>query len=210
MLSQSQGIAKRQRSFNTKSRPMKRRRTTRSPQLYRTVIDYKVTDSTYSTTVSDAGAVVSLLGNLTRGDNYIDNFEGGRITPASLEFRVSGTPGDATNVLRVILFQWFDSTTPAAAGVLQLTGAYGVFSPKYLSNRDNINVLADRTWTMDTYNPVFFERIYIKGKKMTNVEFPTGAVTAQKGGIYCLMISDSAAATHPSLDWASRVTFIDK
>lgn len=193
------------------NRPAKRQRMNNAPGLYKTVIDYKVTDSSYAVGIDYTGEIISLIGNLTRGDDYKNNFSGGRITPVGLEARYNVSVADSSNIVRVMIFQWFDKTTPTTATVLETVGStYAVHSAKFLTNRDNIKILSDKCYAMDTYNTVVVDKVYIKGKKLTNIEFPTGAVTAQKGGLYMLFVSDSAAAANPGIDLYTRITFTDK
>lgn len=218
-LSTSQAIPskKRKRSQSWRTTPQKKGRTIqvskREPSLYRTITDFKVTDF-YSGVVacSDASSVASVLQNLTRGDTYLDNFIGGRIKPVGWEVRFSLIGADATNLVRIMLIQWMDSTTPTGSGLLQFDNAVQApISPKLLTNRDNIIVLADQLFSTTVNGPNSCSgRIYVKSKNLNNVEFPSGATTPQKGNLVVLVVSDSSAVAHPTIAYYSRVTFTDQ
>lgn len=178
--------------------------------------EYKVTDSGSSGTVSTSGTMVNLLSSLARGDGILGEFQGGRITPRGIQFRMTFTSADSTNVMRVMVFQWMDSSIPVVAGILQ--ASTNCLSAVSITNRALINVLYDRVYTVSSYDGgtsnsycLTFpqEQQYIKGKRMFPVEFASGTVAVQKGGLYCLLISDSSAISHPSVSFYFRTTFTD-
>jgi len=179
-------------------------------------VEYKVTDSTTTAgNVTSTGTVVNLLASLTRGDDYINNFLGNRINPAGIQVRYAFRSGDPSNIMRVLIFQWMDSTTPVVSGILQTPATCQ--SAILVSNRTNINVLHDRIYqgsetyagALSYFDSVPSKSVYIKGKNIFPVEFQAGANTIQKGGLYMLLISDSGAAVHPTASWYTRVTFAD-
>jgi hypothetical protein len=179
-------------------------------------VEYKVTDtSTTGGNVTSSGTVVNLLASLTRGDDYLNNFLGNKINPAGIQVRYQFRVGDPSNIMRVIIFQWMDSTTPAVSGILQTPTTN--LSALLATNKTNINVLHDRVYSgSETYagalsymETVPSKTIYIKGKNIYPVEFQAGANTVQKGGLYMLLISDSGAAPTPTASWYIRTTFAD-
>jgi hypothetical protein len=178
--------------------------------------EYKVTDSAGVGSVSNTGTMASLTNSLIRGTDYLNQFEGGRILPEGIQIRYEWTMGslagvgDGTNVCRVIIFQWMDSIVPTVAGILQTVNP---LSAVLLTNRSNIIVLHDRLVSLKQYAPNGNDaqcvQAYVKGKRMVPMEFPSGAVIPQKGGLYALFLSDSTVAPAPNLDFYFRVTFTD-
>lgn len=177
--------------------------------------EYKVTDTGSSGTVGSGGTMVNLLSSLTRGDGILGEFQGARINPAGIQFRMTCTTGDSTNAMRILVFQWMDSSTPVAAGVLQ--ASINCLSAVNITNRALINVLYDRVYTFSSYDGtnnsycLAFpqEQQYIKGKRLFPIEFASGTTAVQKGGLYCLLLSDSAAPPNPSVSFYFRTTYTD-
>lgn len=181
--------------------------------------EYKVTDYGVTGTVNSTGSVLTPLINLTRGNDYFNNFIGQRIMPVGFRFRytwsmgpVAGV-GDGTNVCRVIIFQWLDAGTPTIA---QITQNSTVLSPTLLSNRDKINVLHDHVTTLAQYagSALGYDCKavdgYVKGRRMVPTEYTTGLVaTVNKGNIFVMALTDSAIPPAPSLNLYTRLTFND-
>lgn len=214
-------------TMNTRSKNLKRKNTNnyyknQGPQMKRArltrqltnSVDYKYTDVGALGNVSAAGTVVDLLASLVRGTDSLNNFIGQKINPVGIQMRIQGIGSDITNFMRVLIFQWFDSVAPAPLGILQTLASYN--SAIAVTNKENITVLYDRIFKSQlafvASTSVFdmpTKTIYIPGGNMLPIEFKTGAVGAQKGGLYMLVLSDSVAPLHPSVDYYSRVTFTD-
>lgn len=185
--------------------------------------EYKVTDVDVATSATATLAATDLLTNLTRGDGGINNFDGIRIFPKGLQvkiiYRLPTTTTVPTMSCRLMLIQWFDAGVPAPAGVLQITGVAGATctSATLLTNRDNIRVLWDKLFVLQSPYPagagmqtsVIFKK-YIKGARMEPISFASGTATPQKGGIYLFTFADTATATdYPIVDGYTRITFTD-
>jgi len=194
--------------------------------------EFKVWDGfNTGTAISNTGSIFSCQGALLNGPLSEDNYIGNKILPQGLDFRfkVEGAADnlpamvDDANVTRIILFQWMDASAPTVAGVLRTTVGLPVFASVLQTNQSNFSCLADiliDTWkcaveitasntTLVTSTSASGRR-YVKGKKVAGIEFNTLTPFAwQKGGIYVLAISDSAAAPHPNLAWTLRGTFRD-
>jgi len=183
--------------------------------------DFKVVDLiSGNQAVSTAGLMNSLTLGLARGTDYYGQFSGGRIFPASIQTKwsVNIGPGilglgDATNLCRFILFQWDDNTPPTEATLLQ--GAPFHQSPINLNAREICTVFHDETVALTQYAGavIGFDnkcgKFYIKGKKMLPVEFVSGATTISKGGLYMFVVTDSAIAPAPNVNYYCRLTFTD-
>lgn len=172
--------------------------------------DYKVTDTLVNgQAVSTSGYLISLLANLTPGNGYTNNFLGQKINPVGIKINWEVICGDTTNLMRIVLFQWFDSTAPLAASVLQ----NNCLSPVLIDNRENTKVLRDELVSLalpsNTGGAVASGSIYVKSKRIQQAYYNANANTWQKGNLYLLFISDSVVLPNPSISYYSRVTFLD-
>lgn len=181
--------------------------------------DLKMTTVFFQNTVDSTGTIQNILANLTRGTGMVDNYLGSEILPTSIRERMSIAMGpnalangDGTNVIRVIIFQWFDASVPVVNGVLQSASPY---SPISWQNRKLIKVLSDKLYgTKQAGDPsltydLVTDAIYVKSKKLKPTRFNNAGTNAQEGGLYALFLSDSSVAAHPFLSSQLTVTFTD-
>lgn len=172
--------------------------------------EYKVTDVIQGAiSATAAGQVFDLMVNLSSGTGPINQFVGGKIQPVGIQFRYCWQLGDPTNVVRVIIFQWMDSTFPTTAGILASLNA---LAPVQLDNRENINILKDEIlFLSDTGAGVCNGggKIYIPAKRMIPCQFNRSTGAWQKGRLFCLAISDSAVLPSPTITFFHRLTFLD-
>ena len=216
-------------------RPYKRPRKTPAPEA-RALIDarrqialqrkvsgrteLKVSQYSNAAAVDSSGAVWQpIASGLSRGTAF-NQFIGNELLPTSFRVQysiamgpgVGPTAGDGTNVVRVLVFQWLDSTVPAPAGVLATVSP---LSNILWTNRENIHVLADRFHALKQASSataswdMVVDTIYIKGKKLVPIQYNTITNTPQKGEIMMLIISDSSIATHPYVTFFTQLTFTD-
>lgn len=183
--------------------------------------DWKYTDvSANNSAVTTAGTLTSLLSNLSRGDNGLDNFSGTSIKPQAVLMKYFCNTNQVYNNVRVIIFQWFDATAPTVATVLQSNAAVtAVLSPILITSKPNIKILYDQTHTFaptasgDTAvlgeGIVPVQTIYIPGKRLRAVKFNASSTARSSGDLYMMHISDDSLATFPAISWFSRVTFSD-
>jgi len=195
--------------------PEKKKRRTITPnskplqKVYDTV-DYKVVDHFANPTVSGTGYIQSLLANALPGTSFYDEFVGSKIQPAGIQFRFGIVNGDNTNMCRIILFQWLQEAVPAINGILQ---TFSVYAPLNVDNRENIIVLRDMLiplYASGNANVMLAgDMVYVKGKKMIPCFWNRALQVWQKGNIYLLMLTDSAAPPSPNASYWSRITFTD-
>jgi len=174
--------------------------------------DYKST--TYAATgvtVSNFGTVVNVLQTLSRGSAAIDQFEGNSINIQGLHVRANLTVADANNVVRMMIIQWLDSGIPGMTGILDHNGtSLAAEGTKYWTNRQNIRVLRDKCYVLDTVNSPNVEIVeYIPGRKFLQTWFQTTSTTPQNGGVFVCFISDSTAIQHPELRYTCQTIFTD-
>lgn len=183
-------------------------------------VENKVTFASDATAVSTSGYIQSLTANMTRGNAAVDNYLGNEVLPTSVRVNIGLTigpslvaNGDGTNFMRILLFQWFDSTSPAVSGILNASTS--PFSMLYWHNKENIKVLADRLvplYQQGLRQDSFYawcEEIYVKGKKMIPIKFNSAGTAAQKGEIYLLVLSDSSVPANPYMVYQSQITYTD-
>lgn len=182
-------------------------------------VEMKVTYQSDARDVTSTGYIVSLVDNLSRGTAAVNECIGNEVLPTSVRVHAGiamgqsiAANGDGTNFVRIIVFQWYDSTTPAVSGILQTVTPFGML---LWENIENIKVLADRLIPLkqqgiqsDSHD-AWAEKIYIKGKKMVPVKLNAAGTAIQKGEIYILVLSDSSVVAHPYCTFYSQVTYTD-
>lgn len=166
--------------------------------------------SVTSTPVSASGTVLDLT-PIPQGDTD-QSRDGDQLTLRSIQGRFQFIAADATNICRIIIFQWFIDTTVSGVSPLVDQVIQTISNPLASYNHDgryNFRILYDRTFSMDTTDDLTASgRIYIYKGLRRKVQYH-GGVTGGKNKIYILYISDSGAITHPSLTYYTRVTFSD-
>lgn len=209
---------KRRRTFSSSRRSTTykrpRRRYKRKSSYYplaRIGQELKWHDNTRSSTMTDAGGV-HILTDISQGNlGYQRNSK--TVTLKSISIDLSFTAADSYNYGRFIIFRWMRDSTPAVNDILQDPGT-GITAWNHISinNRDVIKVYRDVRVVSTTGTggvPYVNKRVYIDlSKKVTTAEWKFGTNTVTRGHIYCLVISDSAAATHPGYWWECRTRFL--
>lgn len=175
--------------------------------------DYKHTTTSRGTsaTIDYNGNTYSLLESMTRGDGPINEFEGSKISIKSIRLRGSVVASDSTNVMRIMVLQWFDSAVPNPNAIINNTGTLlAPYGTRYWTNKKNFKVLSDQFICLSSNNyeikPV---DIYISGKRLKDVWFSALANTVQTNNIVLMVVSDSSTLNHPYFTWASEVVYTD-
>lgn len=169
--------------------------------------------------INHNGTVFSLLSTLSRGDNSLNNFRGDTITPLSLKMRYTLLANDQPQNMRVIIFQWFQSSTPTPAGLLDtpnsfLGTALAPFSDKQFDNRKTYKILYDKFHNLTNTgagdnNISHGVEVYIPSVAFQPIEFVYNSGAPQKGGLYVCAVSDSSAPTHPSFFYVCSIIASD-
>lgn len=222
---------KRQRSSSTSNKSSKKPRYARQDATVTAVVrkelrkktdwlycDYAVTNNA----IYNNSQPASLLANLSRGDAGINQFNGNIIRPQAITVKYfAQTAQAAYQALRVIIFQWFDSATPALSGVLQNDATtLALVSPTLITNKGFLKILYDQLHTCaltaadgttlgnGLVHPV---TVYIPGKRLRPIRFPSSGATPtpQDGGLFVLALSDDQALGTINLTLYSRITFAD-
>lgn len=178
--------------------------------------------------ISSTPAFYDLISPLQ--DLTSDGAIGNQIRLLSLQFNLQFVLSDATNWIRMVIFQWYDDTTPTGAvttnavpvwnRIFQFAnGAGGTpidqyerMSPYLVgTGRGPIfKVLKDEQFTLDVDNPQqLFKGFINKGYRKEiglnySIVIPSGV-----NKIWVMLVSDSAAAPNPTITGNFRSRFID-
>lgn len=122
--------------------------------------------------------------------------------------RIQTITGDATNMVRVIVFIWFPNTTPAVGDVLTTTStAEAPLTQNVHDNLSKMKILYDSIIAVATskLNDVRILNLRCNAKIQAN----NASTTLGTNHVWIAICSDSSAATHPSLGFACQITFED-
>lgn len=178
-------------------------------KIQRIIGETKYGFSNSGSTISYSGACVS-LSDIAQGAGDTAR-TGDQLNVVRLYLDYAIFPGDATNLVRVIIFQWkpIDTSAPAPSDILQSVGnAYAPLSTYNHDSRFQKHVLYDALHSVDTYHPQIKKKVIIKKFKPNRIQYTAGTVTGQNK-IYLLTISDSAASTHPSISLHTKILYKD-
>lgn len=168
-----------------------------------TGIDY--TGQTFPMTANNQG--VSAIAQGSGDANYI----GSKITPTHLTIRGNWVCVDVQNMVRCIVVQVIGGGIPTTSTVLaSVTNVRAPLSPLERDYDKTFRVLADRTWQLSTTDRIATAfKIKIGMKHLRPIWFNDAAGSVERGGLYLLVISDSAAASHPVIQVYHRMFFKD-
>lgn len=168
-------------------------------------VDYSGTSAVWSMTADPVAGTA-----MTQGiSDY--QYLGSKINPTHLTVRGLWTHvATENNMVRVILVQVIVSGTPTLANLLESVGNIRApLSPYDRTYNDTYRVLADRMYTTNDQRPIVPFKIKVPGKKLRFIHFADGSGTVERGAIYLCAISDSAVASHPSIQFVHRMFYKD-
>lgn len=123
-----------------------------------------------------------------------------------------------TVLMRVMIVQWYDQTSPVIANILQQTTTpfTSMYSYDRIRDDNNMRVLYDKIHTMDRSGPAnaateAFPHVqkYLKYFKKKTY-FNSGTNPPTNGGLYLVYFSNSTlAGDSPFFELTSRVTYTD-
>lgn len=182
----------------------------------------KKADNWFDVSSYDAISNTPTLTHLTaipQGDDNVNlstKRQGNEIMIRSLQVRGDVSVADSTNLVRIIIFRWLGKSTPLASSILDVTTATtDYYKAHYVldsssSFLENYRILYDRTIALavDSKDSATVKFIK-KWKQGLKVEYYNIAGSNfSTGTIWMLAVSDSAAVTHPYLDFNTRVKFM--
>lgn len=149
--------------------------------------------------VDFSGIIIDLFTGIVQGVSD-SNYIGSDIRPTTLRIKMSLQATDSIQMFRVVVLQTIGGGVPTPATVLQSVG--NIRAPLSPFERDYLKtykVLFDELYTqvLNTESAFLSVDIRIPYNKLRNVEFTDTVGTIEANGIYLLLISDSAAVSHP-------------
>lgn len=161
--------------------------------------------------IDNAGSIVS-LSDVAQGDT--DNTRNGdSLFASSLGMRYHWVGADAYNTMRLIIFQWNQDDVPSVGDILLDVGVVSSCTENYNTDQaSHYKIMYDHTITATQAvtgqgysGPFMAKKLRVPRSK---IQF-NGGGTVGTGKIYYLALSDSAAASHPSLLFTSRLNYRD-
>lgn len=164
-----------------------------------------------SSTVDNTGALILKLSEVSQGDTDTTR-DGDQMTIRSLQFNMSFAIADTTNYVRVIFFQWLQNTQmglPTASNILLDVVTAPWLSPYSHDYRYNFRILGDHLIRLDSQVPLVYKKMFFKRFARRKVQYVGASSTAYTNGIFALVVSDSSAVPHPSVQWSGKLNFSD-
>lgn len=130
----------------------------------------------------------------------------------SLDIRGYVQYADSTNIIRLLILQWFGDQDPTATEIFDDTtsGSTQIFGPVRKDSRGIMKVLRDDTFYVAGanvgYNFKFFKYYINKGFKR-NIHYYGASSTNAYNKIFLVAVSDSGGAGHPPIYAYSNATF---
>jgi len=162
------------------------------------------------------GIIDALSHKIVQGDS-MSTRDGAQVHMTGIDLSGSITYADATNQVRCIIFQWHNNSALIGPGsddiITSISTAHAPMAPLVdaAANGPNYRVLLDKTWRVEQVGPnVATFDIKLRGSRLGRkvVKYNGGAATCTDG-IYLLWVSDSAAASNPTVLYSVRQHFKD-
>lgn len=127
-----------------------------------------------------------------------------------LEYRLSFTVGDATNIFRFMVLIDDQPNGAAFAQTDLFENAADPTSPLNWQYAKRFRVLKDRVFTLDTYNPTLTMNETIMINALCKYNGTSNAIAnIATGPVYVVMLSDSGAVPQPTVSGNIRLWFRD-
>lgn len=180
-------------------------------KVMQSVQEKKYWPYTSNISVSSAGYLLHLT-NIAQGDSDTTR-DGDALNLKSILINLSAAAGDTYNIMRYTIFQWLPSSslsvaTPTLGDIYQDTTT-PVISTFAHDSRKNYRILYDTSFTVDTDFPNKVKHIRIYGKKLIRQVQYVGGTVVGNNNVYMWAVSDSGAATHPSVTYVGKTNFTD-
>jgi len=159
------------------------------------------------TGVSDIG-LVSDLTAIAQAVN-VNSRVGDIVQISAIDFRMTLTIGDTTNVGRVIIFQWMPNTIPVLGQILQNAGVNYVTSQYQGSTPELYCIMFDTgPFMLSGSYPIKCISQHLTNMKSKFIQFqPT--LTTGAGKLYAAFVTDSTVIPTPLMSFESRIWFTD-
>ena len=184
------------------------------------IVELKRQRTIFNNTLSTTATIVNLFSGITQGLGDLNVRVGDRVKITKLEASGYLSVGDPTNIIRIIIFLWYnDSTTginpPTDQQLLDdttsnLSMLYGdVNNDGSFPKNKKFKILSDKRFYL---NGVSKPQINYQFKRTWKYGATTGfsAGTDKGSGIpYMLLVSDSSVAVHPSYYMNVKMHYAD-
>lgn len=147
---------------------------------------------------------------ISQGDTDLTR-DGDNLYVKSIHWSWSCVVADATNWIRLTLFQWHgdnNSNPPANADLWQTVSLEGQFSAFRKDTKSLYTIVYDRVFSLDTYNAIKSGRVNLYKGFRRNLSYLAGTSTGMNQ-LYTLITSDSGVTSHPALTSMVTVIFTD-
>lgn len=167
--------------------------------------------------VDNVTTYLNLLNANANGTSDLTQRIGDRICITKIEVALSGLLADTTNILRVIMFIWYDDNNlnpPNDSQVFDDTATttgriYGGINYDGLSPKGKrMRILYDKRIALSSSRPYLSWNVTKAYKRGIDVQFTAGG-SSGVGIPYLAFLSDSSAAAHPTVIAYARVMYSD-
>lgn len=160
------------------------------------------------------GPVISALTLIPQGQTSSQRI-GDSIHVDHFALRYYALYGDATQFMRVIIFQWHPISTPTAADILAngVSGSIDALSSHYQMNtKQQYSILHDAGYTLQSTGDTYGQYIHMNLRKgfQKTITANSTAGTSTTNKVYVLCISDSSVVPHPTLTINLRTFYRDE
>lgn len=162
--------------------------------------------------VTASGQVVSLTGNLVRGDGAINNVTGNKLQPKRARLRFTYSTAQTFSTVRMLFFQWRDAAVPVPNGVLQYIGdARAPASPILWTNHTKVIVKADVVKALEPKATGGSDAHYfdVDIRRFAPIMLDSTSLNPQMNGLYFLIISDDIIGTAPQFTYTTELIYTD-
>ncbi len=172
-------------------------------------LEHKYFVGNVSNFTDSTGNVVNMTA-IPQGDTDLSR-DGDACTFSRLDVRGVVYGADTTNMIRLVLFQWKPQSTPTLGLIFQDLATWGPITPLTHDTRDQYHVLDDRllATSLNGPNAVSFDFSVPKNRLLKQQCRFQGGTTTGSNLIYLGLVTDSAAATHPLVQYNTKVWFHD-
>lgn len=167
---------------------------------------YALTDA--GSSISATGTIFALSGTITQG---VADYQrvGTQINLKNILIRFDITHSDSTQVVRVILFRWMAEGVPTSgSAIIEDTTVVPWLSPLSSQYAKFIQVIYDKSYSMSTNTDANVVGKIYKNLRGT-ASWTDGSASRIKGQLYLFVISDSAAVSHPTFKYSSKLRYTD-
>lgn len=173
-------------------------------------------DTTIANGISDTGSLFP-LNNMAQGSD-INQRVGRKVDMVSVSCNLQWLQSDASNRLRLLLVydKMNSGSTPAFSDVMVTQGgSSNIFSHPNVANLERFVILYDQLRSVQApgtaypTTPQEWNVKWSRSLKGKETVFNSSGTNFEKGGLYLMAISDSAAVAHPSIYGTLRVKYFD-